>query len=135
MGGQTTTTEGTTTKGPTSTTAGPTPRTAGPTTTTAGPTTTTAGPTTTTAAQEPTTTAEAQEGSSSYPPLVPCPMECPAESGYFEVEPCNAFYCSCTNGIGYLQECQEGLVFHPDEDEFGNGVCDWPYNDPDCAKY
>merc|ERR1712037_534713 len=107
--------------------------TAAQTTTTAAQSTTTAPPMTTTA--PPVTTEGAQDGSSSYPPLVPCPMECPAESGYFEVEPCNAFYCSCTNGIGYLQECQEGLVFHPDEDEFGNGVCDWPYNDPDCAKY
>jgi len=60
-------------------------------------------------------------------------MECPAESGYFEVEPCSALYCSCTNNIGYLQECQEGLVWHPDD--FGEGDCDYPYNDPDCAEY
>ena len=31
-----------------------------------------------------------------------------------------------------FQECEEGLVFHPDEDAFGEGACDWPYNDPDC---
>merc|ERR1711941_161661 len=75
------------------------------------------------------------EGSTSLPPLVPCPFECPAEFGYFEVEPCSPFYCSCSNYIGYLQECQEGTVFHPDLDNPGEGICDYPYNDPDCEEY
>ena len=51
--------------------------------------------------------AAAGESSTLYPPLVPCPFECPAESGYFEVEPCGAFYCSCTNFDGYLQVCTQ----------------------------
>ena len=34
-----------------------------------------------------------------------------------------------------LQECPEGLVWHTDEDEFGEGECDYPFNDPDCAEY
>merc|ERR1712117_419255 len=78
--------------------------------------------------------AAAGESSTLYPPLVSCPFECPAESGYFEVEPCGPFYCSCTNFDGYLQECPEGLVWHTDEDEFGKGECDYPFNDPDCAQ-
>ena len=57
--------------------------------------------TTTKAAPEGSTTV--MEGSTSLPPLVPCPFECPAEFGYFEVEPCSPFYCSCSNNIGYLQ--------------------------------
>ena len=57
--------------------------------------------TTTEAAPEESTTV--MEGSTSLPPLVPCPFECPAEFGYFEVEPCSPFYCSCSNYIGYLQ--------------------------------
>merc|ERR1719322_2240675 len=65
--------------------------------------------TTTKAAPEESTTV--MEGSTSLPPLVPCPFECPAEFGYFEVEPCSPLYCSCSNYIGYLQECQEGTVF------------------------
>merc|ERR1712037_218729 len=105
-------------------------------TTEAPTTTTTAAPTTTTeTVPEPSTTEADLEGTSTLPPLVPCPMDCPAESGYFEVEPCSALYCSCTNFIGYLQECQEGLVWHPDEDNFGEGTCDYPYNDPDCVEY
>ena len=68
------------------------------------PTTTTEAPMTEAAPDASTTVTEATpEGSTSFPPLVPCPEPCPAESGYFEVEPCSAFYCSCTNGIGYLQ--------------------------------
>ena len=42
-------------------------------------------------------------GSTLFPPLEPCPEPCPAESGYFEVEPCGPFYCNCVQGIGYLQ--------------------------------
>ena len=34
-----------------------------------------------------------------------------------------------------LQECPEGLVWHTDEDDFGDGECDFPFNDPDCAEY
>ncbi len=57
-------------------------------------------------------------------------MECPDENGNFEYEPCGTLFCSCTNGIGYEQECVGGLVFNP-EDE----ICDWPYNNPDCDEY
>ena len=35
--------------------------------------------------------------------LLPCPDDCPADSGYFKVELCSPLHCSCTNGIGYLQ--------------------------------
>merc|ERR1712117_948170 len=116
-----------TTEDPTTTTTTETPTT----TTSEAPMTTT---TTTEAGPEPSTTGAATgESSTLYPPLVPCPFECPAESGYFEVEPCGPFYCSCTNFDGYLQECPEGLVWHT-EDEFGYGECDYPFNDPDCAE-
>merc|ERR1711983_559942 len=92
--------------------------------------------TTMAASAEPATDPTGVEGASTlFPPLVPCPEPCPAESGYFEVEPCGPFYCSCVQGIGYLQECQDPLVFHTNDEELGDGECDWPYNDPDCAEY
>merc|ERR1739837_56249 len=62
-------------------------------------------------------------------------MGASAESGYFEVEPCGPFYCNCVQGIGYLQECQDPLVFRTNDEELGDGECDWPYNDPDCEEY
>ena len=45
-----------------------------------------------------------------------------------------------SNKIAYIvfthfQECQEGTVFHPDLDNPGEGICDYPYNDPDCEEY
>ena len=92
---------------PTTTTEASADTTAEPTTTittTEAAANTTAGPTTSTttkAAPEESTTV--MEGSTSLPPLVPCPFECPAEFGYFEVEPCSPLYCSCSNYIGYLQ--------------------------------
>ena len=72
--------------------------------------------TSTEAAPEPSTTGAAPGNSSTlYPPLVPCPFECPAESGYFEVEPCGPFYCSCTNFDGYLQVCTKFIWGSVDE--------------------
>ncbi len=65
-----------------------------------------------------------------YAPLVPCDIECPEDNGYFETEACSSTFCSCTNGIGYEQECEDGLVFNPEL-----GGCDWPYNNPDCAEF
>merc|ERR1712088_1043491 len=72
-----------------------------------------------------------------YAPLVPCPVDCPPDLVNVELEPCSSEYCTCTNGIGYLVECEEGLAFNQDIN-MGQGGCDWPYNncedcnDPQC---
>jgi len=73
-----------------------------------------------------------------YPFIVPCPdnkqqqdpipsnehpvPKCPRQNGRFEHEDvtnCGEYY-ECTNGVGTLRACHEGLYF----DEF-TGVCDW----------
>merc|ERR1712117_680259 len=64
-------------------------------------------------------------------------VECAPDLVNVELEPCSSEYCTCTNGIGYLVECEEGLTFNQDINQ-GQGGCDWPYNncedcdDPQC---
>merc|ERR1712179_121546 len=63
------------------------------------------------------------------PTRVPCiNHECKMdEDGYFSEGDCMNTFCQCSSGQGFLQTCQEGTFFDPNEE-----VCNWPWNIPCC---
>ncbi|TRY75760.1 hypothetical protein TCAL_04786 [Tigriopus californicus] len=60
-------------------------------------------------------------------PLPECTITC-VDDGFFEYEKCSAFFCHCSVGHPYLEECQDGLIFNPEL-----GGCDWDYNVEGCT--
>ena len=53
---------------------------------------------------------------------------CPNDGVYPNYYNCSTFI-TCSNGIQYIMECPEGLIWNVEE-----GKCDWPYN-TDCVTY
>ena len=47
--------------------------------------------------------------------------------GLFPSGPCARDFCHCSHGSPHPKACLPGLVFHATI-----GVCDWPWNIPEC---
>lgn len=54
-------------------------------------------------------------------------VECQEGDEIISFEPCSEFYCVCSNGVPYKQECADGTVYNPEVEG-----CDFPENNPEC---
>ena len=55
---------------------------------------------------------------------------CLPEDQLLSQEPCSAKFCQCSWGVPHPKLCPQGLVFNPSA-----GVCDWIWNNPQCAFF
>ena len=85
---------------------------------------TTQGTSTTTTTPNPTTPTEA----STLHPMRGCTDQLCEFDGLFSgPEKCSPDFCHCSWAVPHPKVCQPGLVFNPDI-----GVCDWPWDTPEC---
>jgi len=57
-------------------------------------------------------------------------QSCLPEDQLLSQEPCSAKFCQCSWGVPLSKNCPQGLVFNPSV-----GVCDWIWNNPQCAFF
>lgn len=63
-----------------------------------------------------------RDGSSAFAAI------CPSDGDYPNYYNCTT-YITCSNGIQYVMNCPEGLIWNVE-----TGECDWPYN-TQCVMY